>query len=95
MSKDDAESAADVMPDCADIKELFTSAMGDNIPAEAQACIDENLTDEVLNKFLVAVFQNDHGERPAGDDHGARASAFSRVPDPAVHTTGHRRRLRS
>ena len=59
MSQGDAESAADVMSGCADIKELFTGAMGDNIPAEAQACIDENLTDEVLNKFLVAVFQND------------------------------------
>ena len=58
MSKDDAQSAADVMQDCADIKEIFSGAMGE-LPAEARACIDEKLTDEVLNSFLVAVFSND------------------------------------
>ena len=58
MSKSDAESAADVMQDCADIKEIFAGAMGE-LPAEAQDCIDEKLTDDVLNKFLVAVFSND------------------------------------
>ena len=40
MSDDDAESAADVMQECADIKEIFTSAMGE-LPEEAQTCIDE------------------------------------------------------
>jgi hypothetical protein len=58
MSKADAQSAADVMQDCADIKEIFSTAMGE-LPAEAQTCIDEKLTDEVLNEFLVAVFSND------------------------------------
>jgi hypothetical protein len=58
MSDDDAESAADVMMECADIKEVFTSAMGE-LPEEAQTCIDEKLTDDVLHEFLVAVFKND------------------------------------
>jgi len=58
MSEGDASSAADVMSSCADIKELFTSAMGD-LPEEAQQCVDENLSDDVLHDFLVAVFMND------------------------------------
>ena len=58
MSDEDAESAADVMQECADIKEIFTSAMGE-LPPEAQTCIEEKLTDDVLHDFLVAVFKND------------------------------------
>ncbi len=58
MSEDDAQSAADVMQDCADIKEIFTGAMGE-LPEEAQTCIDEKLTDDVLNEFLVSVFMDD------------------------------------
>ena len=58
MSESDASSAADVMSQCADIKELFTSAMGD-LPQEAQTCVEENLSDEVLHDFLTAVFMND------------------------------------
>lgn len=58
MSEDDAQSAADLMQDCADIKEIFTGAMGD-LPEEAQTCIDEKLTDDVLNEFLVSVFMDD------------------------------------
>lgn len=58
MTEDDAGSAADVMQDCADIKDIFTSAMGE-LPEEAQTCIDEKLTDDVLHDFLVAVFMDD------------------------------------
>ena len=58
MSEGDASSAADVMAGCADIKELFTSAMGE-LPQEAQQCVEENLSDEVLHNFLTAVFMND------------------------------------
>ena len=58
MSEGDASSAADVMSGCADIRELFTSAMGD-LPEAAQQCVDENLSDDVLHDFLVAVFMND------------------------------------
>ncbi len=46
------------MQDCADIKDIFTGAMGD-LPEQAQTCIDEKLTDEVLHDFLVAVFKDD------------------------------------
>lgn len=58
MSEGDAGSAADVMAECADIKELFTSAMGD-LPEEAQTCVDEKLSDEVLHDFLVSIFMNE------------------------------------
>jgi hypothetical protein len=58
MSQGDAESAADVMADCADIKQIFTSAMGE-LPEEAKACVDENLNDDVIHEFLVAIFMND------------------------------------
>ena len=59
MSEADAQSAADVMQDCADIKKIFTDAMGTGMPEEAAACVDEKLTDDVLNDFLVAVFMDD------------------------------------
>lgn len=59
MSQSDAESAAGVMQDCADIKKIFTDQLGDSLPEEAATCIDENLSDEVLNEFLVAVFMDD------------------------------------
>ena len=58
MSEGDAESAADVMSECADIKQIFTNAMGE-LPEEAKACVDENLDDEVIHEFLVAIFMND------------------------------------
>jgi len=58
MSEGDAHSAADVMQDCADIKEIFTGAMGD-LHEEAQTCIDEKLTNDILNEFLVSVFMDD------------------------------------
>lgn len=58
MSEGDAQAAADTMQDCADIKEIFTGAMGE-LPEEAQTCIDEKLTDDVLNEFLVSVFMDD------------------------------------
>ena len=58
MSESDASSAADVMAGCADIKELFTSAMS-QLPEEAQQCVDQKLSDDVLHDFLTAVFMND------------------------------------
>ncbi len=59
MSEDDAQAAADVFQGCADVKKIFTDAMGAGVPEEAATCIDEKLTDDVLNEFLVAVFQDD------------------------------------
>jgi len=58
MSEGDAQSAADVMQECADIKEIFTNAMGE-APEETATCIEENLSDEVVNEFLVASFMGD------------------------------------
>lgn len=58
MSEGDAGSAADVMTECADIRALFTSAMGE-LPEEARQCVDDNLTDEVLRDFLTALFMNE------------------------------------
>lgn len=59
MSESDAESAAGVMQECADIKKIFTDAMGTGMPEEAATCVNDKLTDEVLNDFLVAVFMDD------------------------------------
>lgn len=58
MSEEDAQSAANVMQECADIREIFTGAMGE-VPEETATCIEENLTNEVLHEFLVAVFMDD------------------------------------
>jgi hypothetical protein len=58
MSQEDAGSAADVMTGCADIKGLFTEAMGE-LPEEARQCVEENLSDEVLHDFLTAIFMNE------------------------------------
>lgn len=65
MSEDDAQAAADTMQECADIKEIFTGAMGE-LPEEAQTCIDDKLTDEVLNEFLVSVFKDDQAAGQQG-----------------------------
>ena len=59
MSEDDAQSAADVMMDCADVKQVFQEAMGDQVPDEIKTCIDKKLSDQVLHDFLVKVFQDD------------------------------------
>ena len=61
MSEDDAQAAADTMQDCADIKEIFTGAMGE-LPEEAQTCLEEQLTDERLRGFLVATFSGQQGD---------------------------------
>lgn len=59
MSESDAQAAAGVMQECADIKKIFTEAMGTGMPEEAASCVDEKLTDDVLEEFLVAVFMDD------------------------------------
>ncbi len=61
MEQADAEAAAGVLVDCTDAAELFSDAMfqGEDIPAEAQACIDEALTDDVVEDFFTATFAQD------------------------------------
>lgn len=75
MSEDDANSAADVMQECADIKDVFTQAMGE-LPEEAQTCIDEKLTDDVLHDFLVSIFMDDQ-EKGTQDLTGALAECMT------------------
>lgn len=62
MSERDARTAAAVMTGCADIRGLFTDAMAD-LPEESRECVDERLSDQVLDDFLTAVFR---GEREQG-----------------------------
>ena len=55
MSEEDAGSAADVVLDCADFREVFTGMM-EGMPEEARTCLDDELTDERLKAFLTATF---------------------------------------
>ena len=61
MSKEDAEAAAAVFVDCTDAVELFSAAMfaGEDISDETQACIDAELTEDVIEQFFVATFAQD------------------------------------
>lgn len=60
MSADDAEKAATVFQDCTDIKGLLTEAMeGQGMPPGASDCVDEVLTEDKMNEFLVSLFQED------------------------------------
>lgn len=61
MSKDDAESAADTMLDCLDLKEALTESMGDELDdqPEAKKCLEDAFTDDTLKTFLVAMFSGD------------------------------------
>lgn len=58
MSEEDAGSAADVVLDCADFREVFTGMM-EGMPQEARTCLDDELTDERLKEFLKATFSGD------------------------------------
>ncbi len=61
MEQADAEAAAAVLVDCTDAQKLFIEAItqGQDLPAEAQACIEEALTDEVVTDFFSATFAQD------------------------------------
>jgi hypothetical protein len=61
MEQADAEAAATVLVDCTDAHELFLDAIsqGQDLPAEAQACIEEALSDEVVTDFFTATFAQD------------------------------------
>ena len=64
MEQADAEAAAAVLVGCTDAAKLFSDAMfqGEDIPAEAQACIDEALTDDVIEDFFTATFAKDEAQ---------------------------------
>lgn len=61
LSQDDAEGAAGVMVDCTEATKLLKELMlaGQDIGAEAEACIDKALTDDALEKFFTATFARD------------------------------------
>jgi hypothetical protein len=61
MEKADAEAAAAVLVDCTDARKLFSDAMlaGQDVPEEAAACIDEALTDNIVEDFFTATFTQD------------------------------------
>ena len=72
MSEGDADSAADVMLDCTDVKGLFDQAIG-QVPDEVKSCLDEKLNDEVIHDFLVKVFQ--------GDEEGGQQQLMTALQD--------------
>jgi hypothetical protein len=61
MSEGDAEAAADVVLECADVREVFTGMM-EGMPEEAQTCLEEQLTDERLRAFLAATFSGNQDD---------------------------------
>jgi len=64
MSSEHADRAADVMQRCADLQQIFTSAMPE-LPEESRRCVDEELTDEVLHAYVASVLEGrrEQGER--------------------------------
>lgn len=66
MSKDDAESTADVFQDCTDVKKIFLDEMS-SAPEESKSCMDDKLTDDVIHDFLVAGFQGDDANKVLED----------------------------
>ena len=61
MEQADAEAAAAVLVDCTDAQKLFSTrcSRAEDMPAEAQACIEEALTDDVVTDFFSATFAQD------------------------------------
>ena len=61
LEQEDAESAAEVLVGCTDAEKLFQDAMdvGEELPAEVQTCLDEALTEDVLEEFFTATFLQD------------------------------------
>jgi hypothetical protein len=61
MSQEDAEAAAAVLVECTDASQLFRDAVfsGEEVPEEAQACLDDALTDDLIEAFFAATFTQD------------------------------------
>ena len=61
MPKADAEAAAAVLVDCTDAAQLFRDEVfsGQDVPDEAQECLDGALTDDVVEAFFAATFSQD------------------------------------
>lgn len=59
MSEGDSETAARVTADCADLQKTIADAMKGQVPEEQQQCVDDNLTDELLQKVLAASYRDD------------------------------------
>jgi hypothetical protein len=69
MAEADAEKAATTFEDCAPVKKMMLSAFEQQeMPAEAQDCIEGKMTDEVLHDFLVDLFSGD--QQGAGEGFG-------------------------
>lgn len=62
LSQDDADKAATVFQDCADVKALMLKGMeGSGMPASAQDCVEGKLDDDTLHDLLVGTFSGDQG----------------------------------
>lgn len=63
MSQEDAEATADIIGECADVKQVVVDALSEQeIPEETMSCIEDKLSDDVLKDFLVAGFTGDDEE---------------------------------
>ena len=60
MSQEDADAAAAVFGDCADVKALMVEALeSSGMPESASDCVNEELTQERIDEFTVALFRQD------------------------------------
>lgn len=64
MSRQDAKPTAAIFQQCADVRGMFFSGLPKNVPAKAKACLEEKVTDQVIEQAMAASF--------AGDDAGAQ-----------------------
>jgi hypothetical protein len=60
LSKDDADKAATVFQDCADVKSMMMQSLEDSgMPASAKDCVEKALDDKALHSLLAGTFSGD------------------------------------
>ncbi|HEX4977430.1 MAG TPA: hypothetical protein VFV40_06145 [Nocardioides sp.] len=62
MSKEDAGAAADTLLECADVQEMLTKAMGDQIDAKTRECFEGVLTEDALRSLFTKMFSGQQEE---------------------------------
>jgi hypothetical protein len=65
MSTEDAQSAADTLFDCADVRQMMTESMGDLDP-KTKACLEDVMTEDALRDLFTKMFSGKQDE--AGQD---------------------------
>jgi hypothetical protein len=61
MSTEDAQSAANTLFDCADVKKMMTESMGDLDP-KTKACLEDVMTEDALRSLFTKMFSGKQDE---------------------------------